>query len=200
MSAVRRFYYKLRKQCWHRKVLSLFFQCCNWNEVVIKECFFTFTIKFLFLFLFLVRVWWAHLKRLNVIRFVRFSQKFFWSSEFHTTVLERNLATVVAGSLTDWISVVTINWPAQAKFLFKALNNLKFTEYAVKILYCNTHISGCFIILSFKRLSTLNTVWSLKFSNDFYIINIVPLNNVHKQNTNHNDCQNSIFVQKRDNL
>ena len=122
------------------------------------------------------------------------------SSNSFSSKGERNLATVVAGSLTDWISVVTINWPAQAKFLFKALNNLKFREYAVKILYCNTHISGCFIILSFKRLSTLNTVWSLKFSNDFYIINIVPLNNVHKQNTNHNDCQNSIFVQKRDNL
>ena len=39
---------------------------------------------------------------------------------------EDNLVTFVVGSLTAWIGAVKINWPAQAKFLFQALqvNNL----------------------------------------------------------------------------
>ena len=37
---------------------------------------------------------------------------FFWSKG------EGNLVTIMVGSLTTWISVVTINWLAQTKFLF----------------------------------------------------------------------------------
>ena len=35
---------------------------------------------------------------------------------------EDNPVTVMVGSLTTWIGVVTINWLAQAKFLFQALH------------------------------------------------------------------------------
>ena len=37
-----------------------------------------------------------------------------------------NLVTVVVGSLTAWIGVVMINWPAQAKFLFETLREARF--------------------------------------------------------------------------
>ena len=67
------------------------------------------------------------LKKLDIIGFVRFSQKFFFnrqSSKFHSSNSfsskgKGNLVTIVIGSLTAWISVTTINWQAQANFYFK---------------------------------------------------------------------------------
>ena len=91
--------------------------CCSWREVEITECSFSFTTKFLYLFLFLVCLKWVLLKRLNIIWFVKFSQKFHSSNSFSSKG-EGNLVTIIAGSLTVWIGVVTINRLAQAKFLF----------------------------------------------------------------------------------
>ena len=89
--------------------------CCSWREVEITECSFSFTTKFLFLFLVCLK--WVLLKRLNIIWFVKFSQKFHSSNSFSSKG-EGNLVTTIAGSLTVWIGVVTINRLAQAKFLF----------------------------------------------------------------------------------
>ena len=89
--------------------------CCSWREVEITECSFSFTTKFLFLFLVCLK--WVLLKRLNIIWFVKFSQKFHSSNSFSSKG-EGNLVTIIAGSLTVWIGVVTINRLAQAKFLF----------------------------------------------------------------------------------
>ena len=91
--------------------------CCSWREVEITECSFSFTTKFLYLFLFLVCLKWVLLKRLNIIWFVKFSQKFHSSNSFSSKG-EGNLVTIIAGRLTVWIVVVTINRLAQAKFLF----------------------------------------------------------------------------------
>ena len=64
-------------------------------------------------------------KKTNIIQFVKFSKTFFQSPEFDiynstsfSSKGEGNLVTVVVGSLTAWISVVTINRLAQAKLLF----------------------------------------------------------------------------------
>ena len=42
----------------------------------------------------------------------------FHSSNSFSSKGKGNLVTAVVGSLNAWISVVTINWSAQAKFLF----------------------------------------------------------------------------------
>ena len=77
---------------------------------------FIFTINFFFLFPFLVCVKWACIKRqCNLI--CNCQNSTFHSSNLFSSKGEGNLVTIMVGGLT-WIGVVTINWPAQAKFLF----------------------------------------------------------------------------------
>ena len=113
---MRRLQCELKKQNWHRKSLFLFFQCCNWREVEIKECSFSFTCL---MGTFFKKTGYNPICKVFTVFFNRQSSKFHSSRNSFSSKGKGNLVTIVIGSLTAWISVATINWPAQANFYFK---------------------------------------------------------------------------------
>ena len=115
--------YKIKKQSWHRKSLSLFFQCCSWRGVKIKVC--SFTVKYFFSFSFSWTCLMVTFKKTEYSPICQVFTEFLLITRIrHSTVnpfsskREGNLLIIVVGSLTAWIGVITINGQAQPKFLF----------------------------------------------------------------------------------
>ena len=91
-------------------------QCCNWREVEIKECSFSFTIKCTCLMGTSKKTEYNSICKVFTEVFFNRQNSTFHSSNSFSSKGKSNLVTVVVGSLTSWTGVVTIIWPAQAKF------------------------------------------------------------------------------------
>ena len=69
-----------------RKSLFLFFPYCNWREVAVKECYFTFAIKFVVIFI--VRFWMDTFKMTEYNRICKvFTDVFLIVRIPHSTVI-----------------------------------------------------------------------------------------------------------------
>ena len=106
------------------------FQCCNWREVEIKECSFSFRNKFLFLFLFLVMCLMTKFKKTeyNLICKV-FTEVFLITRIPHSTVL---ITEVDVQRCSVWKVFLKIlqnslgNTCARVSFLIKLAGLVKF--------------------------------------------------------------------------